>query len=171
MRRSARILTVTTLLMASWLGTAGVQSPQAHAESSYGGASWWEYLYCASHYDACAQAQDAQAWAFGVTAWLFPEGGHNDVADAFRHCAWSGAMSQRLGYEQAVEITANHELNEGQPAAEYDMDVANNAVGLWLGGLSAYEGGDDTWGWIMGQCESYARSGQLYGLGGELGNY
>lgn len=168
MRRAVVAVVAAAAGMALTTATAG-PSAAAGYDSAEG---WYERGYCVTDYGACQQALDAADWASAVTAWLFPGyGGHNDMADAFRHCAWSGATGQRLGYQQAVELTGNHELAAGQPYDEYMMDLSNNAVGLVLAGQSAYYGGADTWGWIMNQCQYLATSYQLYGPGGGFGNY
>lgn len=163
---------ITILAAVAGIAFSTATAGPAEAEGYYNPEGVYERLHCVTEYGACQAALDAKDWAFAVTAWLYPGyAAHNDVADAFRHCTWAGAMGQRLGYQKAAEISGNHELAAGQPEGEYLMDVSNNAIGLVLAGQSAYYGGDDTWGWIMNQCQYLADMGQLYGPGGHLGNY
>jgi len=91
---------------------------------------------------------------------------HNDTADAFRHCAWSGAITQRVGEARAERITTRHETaapgrDSLQGYAEMGMDLANNATGRSVGSQANSEGGSDTWGWIIDRCYSLATSDQL----------
>lgn len=147
-------------------------TPTAVASPYPGGPSGLEIFHCVGSPRDCIAAADAKDWAFGVTTWKFPGlAAHNDVADAFRHCAWNGAMAQRLGYDRAVRISSNHEVKEKQPQLEYDMDVSNNSVGLSLGSVANRNGGKDTWGWVLKQCHDKAVSKKLYGPGGVEGNY
>jgi hypothetical protein len=172
--RSGSSFRVFAVMVAVALGLAGPLSSSAHAADNdvYRGATTWELLRCATNWDECQVALDAQNWALSVTHWKYPGSTmHNDRADSFRHCIWTGAMAQRLGYERAGRIAAWHEVKEGQPTREYDMDVANNAMGLMTGSIADQHGGSDTWGWIMDRCQRYERTGQLHGLGGVQGQY
>lgn len=170
-RRRIRGLAVMSAVM---LGLAGPLATPANAANngSQGGPTMWEVLRCVANPGECQVALDAQSWAQNVTAWKYNgASGHNDRADSFRHCIWTGAMAQRLGYERAGRIAAWHEVKEGQPTREYDMDVANNAMGLMTGSIANRHGGSDTWGWIMNRCQHYERTNQLHGLGGVRGEY
>lgn len=158
---TAATIPATVLLTA---GTAAAYEPDGDiwSEPVYAGATAYEIAYCLTHGDVCTAARDAQQWAYSITAWKFPGvTPHDNAADAFRHCSWAGAMSQRVGYGRAVEVLSNHEASTNNTPAEYEMDISNNAVGAVLGTRSNYEGGSDTWGWIMNQCNTLARSGQL----------
>ena len=151
------------------LGVVGALAGSTSAQANpwdydvYDGASAYEAVNCVANWDVCQEARKAAGWSFSVTAWKFPgEDAHNTRADAFRHCAWSGAMAQRLGYGTAVEVLSNHEAASGnQPQDEYDMDISNNAVGATLGYQSNSESAQDKWGWVMDRCEELAKSGQL----------
>jgi hypothetical protein len=146
-------------------------SAQAAPAPPYGNLNNTEKFYCAIRYSDCRAGQDAAKWALDVTVWKFGEQGHNNMADAFRHCAWNGAMAQRMGSGRAANIANNHEKSEGQPPGEKKMDLANNSVGRTLGVKSNREGGGDTWGWVLSKCEGLARDYKLYGLDGRRGAY
>ncbi len=71
---------------------------------------------------------------------------HNTPADAFRHCLFSAFMTERANRDFAKEMGDAHEDagdDKGQPKAERDMDLHNNAVGRDVGVLG--EGQSDTW--------------------------
>lgn len=122
----------------------------------------------------CGYVLDAQAWAVRVTAWKFPGGGHNDMADAFRHCAWMGALATRIGSNRAYTVGYMHEDagdRRGQPASERQMDEWNNFIGAGIGDDAVRSGTSDTWGYVLNECESRARNFELYGLDGIKGNY
>ena len=93
-------------------------------------------------------------------------------ADAFRHCAWIGALATRLGEQDAYRVGFVHEEYDAeQPKAEMKMDDWNNFTGAAIGSAAVSSGTSDQWGYVLNECESRARSYQLYGLGGVKGNY
>ncbi|MFN7904357.1 MAG: DUF6973 domain-containing protein [Pseudobdellovibrionaceae bacterium] len=59
----------------------------------------------------------------------FPEQGHNDEGDAFRHFIWAGLLTKELGPEKTKEFLSAHEANPLQPDSERDMDQFNNEKG------------------------------------------
>jgi hypothetical protein len=77
---------------------------------------------------------------------------HNGGADAFRHCYWSGLMTQRFGYGTARGFGDRHEDEPSQPANEKNMDLHNNEKGR-------------QWAWASGglwnRCVSGVNNGEL----------
>ena len=129
-----------------------------------------------NHQIACWQAKDAKDWAFSVTEWRFPEFGpkhmHNTMPDAFRHCAWTGAMATRFGFDDALHISMVHEMTSTDgDESEAIMDELNNNIGAQIGEEAVRLNLDDQWGYVMEQCESKARNYELFGLDGIKGNY
>lgn len=154
------------------LAVIGVSAACLTALSPATGASaetfeFGELVNCLSVPRACAAAADAWPWSQGTAKALFPgEGEDGTRADAFRHCAWSGAIAQRVGVTDAEQVTTAHETNtadrDNLPAyASMAMDLANNATGHALGARANAEGGSDTWGWIIDQCYNLASTNQL----------
>lgn len=144
------------------LASLGAAAPsQASGTSSR--LNFDEVVNCYFNAKACAYAKDAQQWAESITRWKFPnEIALNTRADAFRHCTWSAALTQRVGFETAWQILSTHETSaSSQPANQLRMDMANNYTGTQIGMKARREGGSDQWGWIMNKCEKLARSGQL----------
>lgn len=152
---------VIAALAASLLGA----NTTAQAETP----NYREVLGCVSSPGACLAANDAANWAYGMAAARYPGSAlHNDTGDAYRHCIWSGATAQKVGYDTARDITTRHEdaaAAQGQPAEEYTMDINNNSVGLSIGARANAEGGADTWGYVASQCGYAADTGLLYGIG------
>lgn len=143
--------------------TVVTPSGPAHAESPSAG----EVLACVGDPAGCVAAQDAARWALGVAQSRYAVVSLEDGSgDAFRHCAWSGALTQRVGDARAEAITTRHEYAR-QPASysAQAMDFGNNYIGRWVGARSGAEGGSDTWGWIIDRCAQLQAAGWLYGLG------
>lgn len=133
-----------------------------------------EAIECAARYGpfACNHARDAANWARDVTVWKFPNmSHHNNQADAFRHCAWMGALATRVGLSTAYWIGHLHEQHAPGPDQEFYMDVWNNYRGAQYGQIARDARLDDQWGYVLRVCESGARNGHLYGLNGIRGNY
>ena len=133
-----------------------------------------EGLDCAvNNLSSCFHAEDAEKWARSVTAWRFPDSkGLNDMADAFRHCSWIGALTTRVGANDASRVGFMHEdAAPNNPPDELRMDRMNNYIGTQIGKKAVESGTSDQWGYVMQQCEAQARNHQLYGLGGVQGNY
>ncbi len=63
----------------------------------------------------------------------FGYSGHNDKTDAFRHCYFSALLSANIGYSTARNFVEAHELWDGNPVNEFDMDMHNNYIGLKIG--------------------------------------
>lgn len=122
---------------------------------------------------SCVHGVDAMNWAKSVTAWRFPDSkGLNDMADAFRHCSWIGALTTRVGANDASRVGFMHEdVAPNNPPDELRMDRMNNYIGTQIGKKAVESGTSDQWGYVMQQCEAQARNHQLYGLGGVQGNY
>jgi hypothetical protein len=120
----------------------------------------------------CGAAGDAADWAWDVTKWRFGYRGEHDTSDAFRHCAWMGALATRVDARLARGIGFLHEELYPNDRAWYLMDVYNNFVGSKLGQYADNRGDmHDTWGFVLNRCESLARDGRLYGGNAVQGNY
>lgn len=119
----------------------------------------------------CNQAQHAANWARDVEKWKFGSNGHNNMGDAFRHCAWMGALATRVGRTTAENIGFLHERHSPGPHKEWLMDTRNNSVGAYLGQIAVNARLADTWGYVLKNCETRARNRLLYGLNGVQGNY
>lgn len=65
--------------------------------------------------------------------------GHNDKADAYRHCYWNALMTVHIGADQANEVADLHENNNPNEPGEHNMDLHNNDVGRNLGATSEAE--------------------------------
>lgn len=147
-------------------GSLLLSPPEAKADG------FTDALDCAALYGFdCAHAGDAKNWAESVTAWKFPGAAHNNMADAFRHCSWIGAIATRVGQQDAYTIGYIHERNSGGPTSEFEMDDWNNFVGSGIGEVAVASGTSDQWGYVLEQCDAKARNYELYGLDGEQGNY
>ncbi|MBX4170310.1 hypothetical protein K3M35_16870 [Rhodococcus sp. DMU2021] len=122
---------------------------------------------------SCVHVQDARTWAEDVTMWKFGNRNHhNNMGDAFRHCAWIGSLTTRIGQQDAYRVGfAHEEYDAGQPAAERAMDEWNNFVGAGIGAAAVRSGARDQWGYVLKECESRARNYTLYGLEGIQGGY
>jgi hypothetical protein len=135
-----------------------------------------ELVYCALSW-SCLQAKDASDWALSTAEWRYPDSFASDgKGDAYRHCIYSGALAQRIGYTNAYTLVMVHEdmvaaSNDSNLMARNTMDVTNDMIGLGIGVRARNEGWDDQWGWIMSQCEQKVESGELAGLDGVLGAY
>ena len=136
--------------------------PAAPARADSSDASIDEHAWCAMNF-SCLVVEDARQWATGTAQWLYSDSLHNGAGDAFRHCAWAGAIANRVGYDTAYTQVVVHEDLSADPMEEVTMDIANDLIGLDLGVRSLVEGGDDTWGWILHECAARADGGQLVG--------
>lgn len=165
-----RRLVIVVALVA--MAVVGSPEPAAASPSLWDRAR--EGAACVSRYGPgpCADANDASNWAKGMTSAKFRTlRQHNDIADAYRHCAWMGALATRIGWTKAVGIGFLHEeLNPG-PNSEYLMDTNNNMVGASIGVTAVQRRERDTWGYVSRECEAKARARQLRGLNGRIGNY
>lgn len=169
MRNLGRI----AMALVAMSGTCALAATPAHAQA-YGDLAPNEVFYCVNPMNTgdCLVAQDAAKWSVSVLVWKFGQRAHhNNMGDAFRHCAWNGAMAQRMGSQRAKRIADNHEKAEGQPRDEKRMDDKNNAAGRSIGVKSNRQGGNDTWGYVLTKCEASARGYRLFGLGGKRGAY
>lgn len=150
--------TALALAFASPLGsgTAHAESPQAS-----------EVFACVGDPEGCWAAQDAANWALGTALWLYPAETLEDGAgDAFRHCSWSAALTQRVGGQRAEAITTRHEYaSTPSSLSARVMDLGNKMIGREVGAQANDEGGSDTWGWIIQRCSALQDAGVLYGLG------
>ena len=159
------------------IGVAAVCAGSAVALSvpaNASGDSFDEGLNCAVlNGVSCVHVSDARNWAESVTTWKFGAvNHHNDMGDAFRHCAWIGALATRIGQQDAYRVGFVHEeYDKDAPEAEKMMDDWNNYIGAGIGADAVASGTSDQWGYVLDQCESRARDRTLYGLGGLQGNY
>lgn len=158
-RKFSALLSSVGVVLLVFAGTAA----PANAGGAAKDLTFDEKLNCAFNTSACLHAEDAKRWAKSVTKWKFPnESDLNTRADAFRHCIWSAALTNRVGVETAWQILSTHETSAvAQPEEQLQMDMLNNYTGTRIGMDSRREGGKDQWGWIMKKCEKLARSGQL----------
>ncbi len=157
-----------------WGLNLGLGAPAAHAEGYPYRMNSDEFRYCtlALQLHDCYVNADAVAWARGAAEWLYPGPGLEDgIGDAFRHCIWAGALSQRLGHDRAYTLVLIHENIPGNPLRKQAMDVYNDQKGLDIGHEANEAGVDDTWGYVIDRCRSMADARQLNGPYGELGNY
>ncbi|GAB2636381.1 DUF6973 domain-containing protein [Nocardia goodfellowii] len=158
---------VLVALAASIGGVQGTGEAKADLGSDLADASQCSVLYGAN----CVHVLDAKTWAENVTKWKFGRNGRNDMSDAFRHCAWIGAVATRLGQSEAYTVGMIHEENANGPESEYKMDDWNNFIGSGIGAAAVSSGTSDQWGYVLSECESKARAHALYGLDGIKGNY
>lgn len=99
--------------------------------------------------------REAREAAYEETTRRFGRNGHNNNADAFRHCFWSAILARELGYENALKFTTAHEAFPSNPAAEKSMDLFNNRIGLSIGRA---KGTNQT---ISLRCMAALQSGKL----------
>ena len=166
-----RILSALLVLAAILPAIAIGNNAAARASDSPGG-DLWEMADCAFLVGVrCFDVQDAASWAERVTAWKFPGPAWNNQGDAFRHCAWMGALSTRVGIDAAIGVGEIHEKHNPGPESERLMDLSNNETGAWIGNEALLSGTSDTWGYVMNHCEQLAKDGRLAGLDGIPGNW
>lgn len=91
--------------------------------------------------------------------------GYNDWRDAFRHCTWNGIMSRDIGQSWAKIFGDAHEDWPGNPAAEKDMDLYNNAKGR----TTSFLGDSSNNTTIANKCKALVDSGQLKRLSPSAG--
>ena len=97
-------------------------------------AEKWFFLRHPHLIDEAFAARDE---AFATTRRHFPGArAHNDSADAFRHAYFSALLARDMGVDNAQELTDAHEAYGDNPAGERQMDLANNAVGIRIGGAN-----------------------------------
>lgn len=165
--RAATIATLSILLLLIQPGTARADGwDDIRNSTAEQRECVWNYGYV-----ACNHARDAARWSLEVTLWKFGRQGRNDTSDAFRHCTAAGALATRVGERRATGIGQLHENHV--PSGDYErlMDIGNNAIGARIGRLAVEARIQDTWGRVMTTCEQRARSRQLYGYAGIIGNY
>ena len=108
---------------------------------------WW-LCWKAYRHATCARKS---------TKKLFGENGHNNAADAYRHCYWSARMTLDMGAEHAKGFGDRHEdvPYHKQPATEQDMDLTNNRHGRKIGQMvSTYEE-------ASARCYAWSKNGTL----------
>jgi hypothetical protein len=137
--------------------TDAVTHTEPQAEAMPGG-NGTERRWCAvpSRIKLCAQANTLADTATKEAVKLHKRTDlqlHNGLADAFRHCYWSGLMTQKFGPKTAQGFTDRHEKVGGQPHAEEVADQYNNAMGRqW-----AQQPGVD----IRARCEQAVNKNEL----------
>lgn len=110
------------------------KTPQSR--TNYIADSEWEKVVCVFSIGPldCQTAKADSETALQTAAYRFPgQTLRNNEADAFRHCFWSALMTLHIGVSQAKIVGDNHEKYGNNPAAEQNMDLFNNAVGLQVG--------------------------------------
>lgn len=65
----------------------------------------------------------------------YPGSLHNGLGDAFRHCYWSALLTREIGAENALAFLLRHEMFDGNPEDERQMDLHNNQVGIAIGSI------------------------------------
>ncbi len=102
----------------------------------FGGANAAEIQWCLPppRWSLCLSAQTHAEHALAATTARFDEQGHNDDADAFRHCYWFARMTIDFGASHAKGFGDRHEDYTGNPSGEKEMDLNNNAHGRTAGG-------------------------------------
>ncbi len=68
--------------------------------------------------------------ALESTRRIFGANFRNDESDAYRHFMWSGLMREKIGAELTLAFLKAHEVDLGAPNNEYQMDLANNELGM-----------------------------------------
>lgn len=92
-----------------------------------------EITLCITNPKNCSTAATCRDEAFQATLMRFGRQGHNDSADAFRHCFLACCLAQRMGSaRKAQQFTDAHEAFPENPLCENKMDQQNNASGLAL---------------------------------------
>lgn len=163
MMRETRLrskLTLNLFLIFGFLAIPASSSAQSDAEIVNCGLNYWPW--------ECVEADNAGNWAREQTDRLFyitglAPGVDGDMGNAFQHCAGSGALATRVGYDTAVAIGEDHEFITPNSYNLSDMDRRNNEIGARIGVDAVEAGYDDTWGYVMKTCETMARNGALYG--------
>lgn len=102
--------------------------------------------------------KQSKAKAYNETEKRFGYNGHNDKADAFRHCFWSATLARDIGSWWAKAFTNAHETVTGQPANEKEMDLHNNAVGLKIGFFYFIPDSNET---LSNKCFAALQNGEL----------
>lgn len=87
---------------------------------------------------------------------------YGGIADAFRHCAWSGRMTQTMGTKWATKFGDLHERKTPNPQPEKNMDLHNNEIGRGYGRFT--ENMSDRARKLWDYCETAARDGGLVTL-------
>ena len=99
---------LATLFVSVGLGATLIGSPSQARADNYD--DFADAIDCSAiHGFNCAHVVDAKDWAIRVTTWKFPGPAHNNMGDAFRHCAWMGALAKRVGQQGASTVGIIHE--------------------------------------------------------------
>ncbi len=116
-----------------------------HATAYYYPPGWGEAMDCVGAVgpiDCNTARQDADT-ALASAQTEFPNfEGHNDKADAYRHCYWNALMAVHIGAGQAKEVADLHEETSANPIGERNMDLHNNQVGRNLGATNEAQARD-----------------------------
>lgn len=91
------------------------------------------------------------------------------TGDAYRHCLWASWLVIALrDVGKARAITNLHELNPSQSAEQFQMDIANNKLGLRIGQaqleISQRESGTNAYFEADLECERRVRAGDAHTL-------
>ena len=137
----SRILSVILVLVIVLSTSPTGSTAAAQTNDSPATDELWELADCAFLVGyKCYDVQDAASWAVRVTAWKFDGLAHNNRGDAFRHCAWMGALSTRIGIDGAISVGELHENHNPGPESERLMDLSNNETGAWIGNEAVLSG-------------------------------
>jgi RHS repeat-associated protein len=81
--------------------------------------------------DAASAVGAAQEGLHSAQDVFGPEGGVDDIKDAYRHCVWSCEMAKRIGPDQAETIGDAHEQGGSRNSSpgSAGMDTSNNRTG------------------------------------------
>jgi hypothetical protein len=102
--------------------------------------------------------QNSKKKSYNEATKRFGFNGHNDRSDAFRHCFWSATLTREIGIIWTKLFTDAHETKEGQPAAEKEMDLHNNGVGMNIGFFSPFWDSDSV---VSDKCFNALNEGKL----------
>ena len=133
-RSSALSAAVLALLVVA--APMAAAAPMAPADGLPDGANEVERAYCEQpgHWLACLAARDhAKAATAEAKERYSADSQRNGIGDAYRHCYWNARMTVGMGESAAKGFADRHEETPGQPVAEREMDLHNNAAGRQVG--------------------------------------
>ncbi|RPB03970.1 hypothetical protein L873DRAFT_1825894 [Choiromyces venosus 120613-1] len=167
---SISLILIAAAISTNALPTASDSTPASTLIARGYSASGAETSYCMwpSRWIVCNKAKGHATEALTAAQQNFPANTlHNGKGDAFRHCYWNARMTVDMGQDTAKTFADLHEEGGGGPAAEGEMDLANNASGRKFGEEVKSGGGDDgdKYARALAKCKSAANSGVLKVLG------
>lgn len=138
MGRAALVLSLAAGGFAATVATEAVSGRESVAQAdALDRANGAEKAWCRvpSRLSLCLKAKELTGEAEVAAQNVSAEYGlaiHNGGADAFRHCYWSGLMTDEFGWQTAKGFGDRHEYKDGQDPREEAMDLYNNRQGrIW----------------------------------------